>query len=91
MTTAGLRFQGQKALPLFYDGVRIDCAYRADLVVEEKVVVEVKALDAVALIHERQLRTYVVLADCRVGLLLNFGAPTMRQGIKRAVNGFPDT
>jgi GxxExxY protein len=89
LTRAGQRFEPQKPLPLIYDGVRVDCAYRADLVVADLVIVEVKALDAIAPVHWRQLRTYTRLADCAVGLLLNFGAPVMKEGIKRVINGFP--
>jgi GxxExxY protein len=69
--------------------VRLDCAYRADLFVEDLAVVEVKAPDTLAPVHLRQLRTYTKLADCPVGLLLNFGAPVMKEGIKRILNGFP--
>ena len=72
-----------------YEGVRIECAYRADLIVEELVVVEAKALDVLPPAHLRQIRTYTRLADCPIGLLLNFGAPVMKDGIKRVINGFP--
>ena len=89
LETAKVGFELQKALPLVYRGVRIECAYRADLVVEGAVLVEVKAIEALAPIHERQLRTYLKLADCTVGLLLNFGALTMKAGTKRMANGFP--
>jgi len=82
------RLETQKALPLIYEGTRIECAYRADLIVSETVVVEVKAMDAIAPVHLRQLRTYTRLADCPVGLLLNFGAPVLKDGIKRVMNGF---
>ena len=90
LTKASVRFEPQKALPLLYDGVRIDCAYRVDLIVEELVVVEAKALDVLAPVYLRRLRTYTRLADCPVGLLLNFGAPVMKEGIKRVINGFPE-
>jgi len=90
LTSAHLRIEAQKAVPLVYRGVRIECAYRADLVIEGSVLVEVKALDAVALIHSRQLHTYLRLGGYPVGLLLNFGAPTMKEGIRRIVNGFPE-
>jgi len=80
----------QKALPLTYRGVQIDCAYRADLIVAGSVIVEVKAMQSLAPIHTQQLYTYLRLADCRVGLLLNFGARTMKEGIKRVVNDFPE-
>jgi GxxExxY protein len=87
----GLGLEVQKAIPLIYREVRIDCAYRADLIVEGEVLVEVKAIDALASIHSRQLYTYLRLAQCSVGLLLNFGAPMMKHGIKRVVNQFPDS
>jgi len=89
LTSAGVRIGTQKTLPLLYRGVMIDCAYRSDLIVEATVLVEVKALDSLAPIHSRQLLTYLRVARCPVGLLLNFGAPTMKEGIKRVVNGFP--
>ena len=89
LTSAGVRIETQKALPLIYRGVTIDCAYRADRVVDGVALVEVKALDSLAPIHSRQLLTYLRVAGCPVGLLLNFGAPTMKEGIKRVVNGFP--
>jgi GxxExxY protein len=84
-----LRFETQRALPLIYEGVRLDCAYRADLIVEGVVVIEVKALDTIAPVHMRQLSTYTRLAECQAGLLLNFGALTMKEGIRRILNGFP--
>ena len=90
LVTAGLRVEQQKPIALVYGGLTIDCAYRADIVVEDCVIVEVKALDALAPIHRQQLYTYLRLADYRVGLLLNFGASTLRDGIQRVVNKFPD-
>ena len=86
---AGMAFELQKAIPLVYDSVRIDCAYRADLIVAGSVILEVKALETLAPIHSRQLYTYLRLADFRVGLVLNFGAIVMKDGIKRVVNDFP--
>ena len=88
VSTAGLRIETQRALPLVYGGVNIDCAYRADLIVEGLVIVEVKALNGLAPIHKRQLSTYLRLADCPLGLLLDFGCPTMREGIQRVINGY---
>lgn len=90
VASAGLRHEVQKAIPLVYDGVKIDCAYRADLVLEGTVLVEVKALEVIAPIHSRQLHTYLRLGNYPIGLLLNFGAPTMKAGIKRIVNNFPE-
>jgi len=90
LTTAGLRIEAQKPIPLVYEGMRLERAYRADLVVEGVVLVEVKAMDAIARVHLRQLRTYLQLANCRVGLLPNFGAQMMKDGIERVVNRFPE-
>jgi GxxExxY protein len=87
---AGLAFEMQKAVPLVYKNVRIDCAYRVDLVVEGCILVEVKALESLAPIHSRQALTYLRFLGSPVGLILNFGARTMREGIKRVVNDFPD-
>ena len=84
--SAGLRIETQKALPLVYRGVNIDCAYRADLIVEGLVIVEVKALNGLVPIHRRQLLTYLRLANCPLGLLLDFGGETMKAGIKRVIN-----
>jgi len=88
LVSAGLKIHTDKEIPLVYRGVRIDCAYRADLIVEDAVIVEVKAIEALAPIHARQLLTYLRLAQCPVGLLLNFGAQTMKEGIRRVVNNF---
>ena len=74
---------------MVYRGVNIDCAYRADLIVEGLVIVEVKALNGLAPIHSRQLLTYLRIAECPLGLLLDFGCETMRDGIKRVINGYP--
>lgn len=88
---AGLSFEVQRPIPLRSKEVAIDCAYRADLIVESGVILEVKALESLAPIHARQLLTYLRLASCPLGLILNFGAPTLRAGIKRVVNGFPQS
>jgi len=90
LTEAKLRIERQRAVPLVYRGIRINCGFRADLVVERSVLIEVKAQEALAPIHFRQVQTYLRLGEYPVGLLLNFGAPTMKAGIKRIVNGFPD-
>ena len=81
LTKAGLSIEAQKSLPLVYLGVRIDCVYRADLVVEGIVIVEVKSVESLVPVHGRQLLTYLRVADCPAGLLLNFGARTMKEGI----------
>ena len=91
LANARLSVRTQLPIPLIYKGLSIDCAYRADLIVDEHVLVEVKAIEAFAPIHSQQLLTYLRLGNYPVGLLLNFGAPTMKAGIKRIVNHFPDT
>jgi GxxExxY protein len=88
LASHGMRVETQKALPLTYLGVKIDCAYRADLIVDGLVIVEVKALNGLAPIHSRQLLTYLRIANCPLGLLLDFGCLTMRAGIKRVINGY---
>jgi GxxExxY protein len=90
LSSSGIAIETQKTIPLVYRGVKIDCAYRADLIVAGQVLVEVKALESTAPIHAQQLYTYIRLADLRVGLLLNFGARTMKDGVKRVVNDFPE-
>jgi GxxExxY protein len=86
LSKKGVRFQRQVALPLTYQGMRLDCGYRVDLFVEDRVIVEVKAVEAIARIHYAQMITYLKLKRCRVGLLLNFNVTSMRQGIRRVTN-----
>ena len=81
----GLKFTRPKGLPLEYQGINLDCGYRTDIVVEGRVVVEVKSVESVAAVHEAQLLTYLRLTGCRVGLILNFLVPVMKQGIIRRV------
>jgi len=80
-----LPFEQEKPLPVEYKGARVDCGYRLDFVVAEKVVVELKAVNAVQKVHEAQLLTYLKLTGCRVGLLINFNVPVLKDGIKRMV------
>jgi GxxExxY protein len=70
--------------------VTFDEGFRADLIVEDMVIVELKSVEKIAAVHQKQLLTYLRLADKRVGLLLNFGAALMKDGIHRVVNGLPD-
>jgi GxxExxY protein len=80
-----LPFEQEKPLPVEYKGVRIDCGYRLDFVVDGKVIVELKAVDEVHPVHEAQLLTYLKLTHCRVGLLINFNTARLKDGIKRMV------
>jgi GxxExxY protein len=78
-------FEWQVKLPLLYKGERVGDDLRLDLIVEGKVVVELKAVKALEPIHEAQLLTYMKLTGCKVGLLINFNVPVLKQGIKRMV------
>ena len=80
-----LPFEQEKPLPVEYKGARVDCGYRLDFVVAEKVVVELKAVNVVQKVHEAQLLTYLKLTGCRLGLLINFNVPVLKDGIKRMV------
>ena len=86
----GLSVQRQKPLPVTYRGVRIDCGYRIDLLVEDQVVVEVKAVEKLEPIHEAQLLSYLRLSGCSVGLLINFNVKLLKNGIKRLVCNLPE-
>jgi len=87
----GQRVELQKPLPLIYREVKLDCGYRLDLLVEGEVIVEIKAMDSLAHIHEAQLMSYLKLSGCRVGLLINFNVTVLKDGIRRIVNDFPDS
>jgi len=75
--------ENQKALPVFYKDVMLDCGYRVDLVVEDQVIIEIKSLAGIAKIHEAQLLSYLKLSDCKYGLLINFNEKLLREGIRR--------
>ncbi len=76
----GIVFRRQVDLPVKYKNVQLDCGYRVDLVVDDKVIVELKAADKMLAVYEAQLLTYLRLSGIRVGLLINFGAPALRRG-----------
>jgi len=86
----GLDIQRQALLPVTYDGIQIDEGFRADLIVEGKVILELKSVETIKPVHKKQLLTYLRLADMRLGLLMNFGAALIRDGITRIVNGLED-
>lgn len=81
----GLFVEKEKALPLVFETVRLDAGYRMDLLVENKVVVEIKAVEAFTDVHTAQVLTYLKLSGCKVGLLLNFNVADMKKGIKRII------
>jgi len=82
----GLRVEQQKPLPLVSGSVQLDCGYRLDFLVEDAVIVEIKVVDALVDLHKAQLLSYLKLADCRAGLLINFNVVLLRSGIRRLVN-----
>jgi GxxExxY protein len=87
----GFRIEQQKPLPIIYKDVRLDCGYRLDLVVDDSVVVEIKAVEQLAPIHDSQPLSYLRLSEKRVGLLINFHVRVLKNGLKRIVNEFPDS
>ena len=87
----GIAFDRQRALPVMYKGVHLDCGYRLDFLVEQSVVVELKAVEGLLPIHEAQMLTYLKLGGWSVGLLINFNVPALRRGIKRMVHDFKET
>lgn len=85
MAKAGLAFRQEVGVPVVYDEVRFEAGFRLDFLVEETVVVELKAVEAVHPVHEAQLLTYLKLTERRVGLLINFNVPLIKNGIRRLV------
>jgi GxxExxY protein len=86
----GLRTVRQQPIPVVYEEVHIDAGFRADLVVEDKVIVEIKSVELLAPVHRKQLLTYLRLADKRLGLLINFHVVLIKDGISRIVNGLEE-
>ena len=83
---AGLKVEQQKPVPLIYEEVKLECAYRMDLFVENQIIVELKAVDTLHPIHTTQLLTYLRLFNHKLGLLINFNVQHLRDGIKRVAN-----
>lgn len=86
----GIPFERQRPLSVEYKGLRLDCGYRLDLLVSDRVVVEVKAVESLLPVHEAQLLTYLKLGGWTVGLLINFNVPVLKQGIRRRVLGLKE-
>ena len=82
----GLKVERQKPVPIEFEGIRFDEGFRADLIVEDCVVVELKSVEELSRVHSKQLLTYLRLLDYRLGLLINFGAPVIKEGIRRVAN-----
>src|SRR5712672_2106857 len=82
----GLKVTRQQAIPLVHESIRMNVGFRADLIVESKVVVEIKSTDSIAAVHKKQLLTYLRLTDKKLGLLINFNVDLIKNGITRIVN-----
>jgi GxxExxY protein len=79
----GLKVESQVVVPLVYDGVKIDTGFRMDLLVSDRLIVELKAVETILPVHEAQILTYLKVTGCRLGLLINFNVPLIKDGIKR--------
>ncbi len=83
LSVKGLKFNRQVALAISYKGIKLDCGYRMDLVVDERLIIEIKTVDKILPIHEAQLLTYLKLTGIRTGLITNFNVPVLKDGIRR--------
>jgi GxxExxY protein len=90
LSRSGYMVERQKLLPVEFDGLKLPEGYRVDLLVDGKLIIEVKSVERIAPVHSKQLLTYIRLARQPVGLLMNFGGATFREGLQRIVNGPAD-
>jgi GxxExxY protein len=84
---AGLKVEKEKPMPLFFEEVKLECGYRIDLLVENKLVIEIKSVEAINDVHLAQTLTYLRLGNYKLGLLINFNVALLKTGIKRVING----
>jgi len=84
---SGIYVVKEKPVPFVYEGIQLDCGYRIHILVEDKVVIEVKSIDLLTQIHFAQILTYLSIGDYKLGLLINFNVVLLKNGIKRVVNG----
>ena len=90
LTKRKLQVTSQSQVPVIWDGMAIEVGFRADLIVEGILLIELKSVEQIAAVHKKQLLTYLRLTNCRLGLLINFGTELIKNGITRVVNGLPD-
>jgi GxxExxY protein len=83
----GLRIRRQQGMPLIFEEVKMELGYRTDIIVEDKVIIEVKSVDSITDVHKAQVLTYLRLSSCKLGILINFNTAQLKEGIKRLVNG----
>ena len=84
---SNLKVEKQKPLPLVYKEVKLDVGYRIDIIIEDKFIVEIKAVETLNEVHLAQLLTYLKLTDCKLGLLINFNVKLLKNGVQRVING----
>jgi GxxExxY protein len=87
LTKKGLKVDRQKPIPIIWDGIHLDIGFRSDLIVEDKVIIEIKSVEKISNVHLKQLLTYIKVTDLRLGLLINFNEALIKNGIKRVANG----
>lgn len=87
LSQSGIYVEKQKALPLIYEEVQLEVGYRVDLMIERKFIVELKAVEALNDVHLAQILPYLKLADCKLGMLINFNVALLKNGVKRVING----
>ena len=85
LTTLNLNIARQKPVPVIYKEIKLDCGYRLDILVENKVIIELKSIDAIAPIHEAQILTYMKFSKIKTGLLINFNVTLLKNGLKRYI------
>jgi GxxExxY protein len=85
LQSRGVRFRRQAVLPIIYEGARLEAGFRLDILVDDKIVVEIKSVDALSRLHEAQVLTYLRLSGCSIGLLMNFNTVLFKQGVRRLV------
>ena len=83
---SGLKVERQVSIPVIWDEIKMDQGFRADIIVEDKVIIEIKSVEAIAPVHQKQLLTYLRLTDLKLGLLINFNEALIKNGIQRIVN-----
>ena len=91
LSQMGLAFTREVQLPLSYKGLKLDCSYRIDLLVEDEIVVELKSVEQIVPVHSAQLLTYLKAANKQLGLLINFNVPVLKEGIRRIVNHYTES
>ena len=87
LTKKGLKVERQKPIPVVWDDIHLDIGFRSDLIVEEKVIIEIKSVEKISNVHLKQLLTYIRVTDLRLGLLINFNEALIKNGIKRVAHG----